>query len=115
MKKLCLIALLGFPIFGSLSAQQQSANPKLRVNPNSYIQTHGVLDSVVQYSYYSLNDSACLNKWEYVHDETIHHHQSMKYIWIPESKEWLLDYKHEYNYNDDGSPILQAHPSSLSM
>lgn len=65
MKRLFLIALLGFSIFGTLSAQQQSAIAKLRVNPNTYVQTHEVLDSLVQFSYYSLTDSARLNKWEY--------------------------------------------------
>lgn len=108
MKK-AIVLLLVFVIFPwPINAQEQSEISKLKSDPDHFPESHKVLDSVVQYTYSSF-DSSYLHRWEYLNDDLANNHKTTRYTWVPESKEWRLDYTYELEADDANMPIMLAH------
>lgn len=111
MKK-AIVLLLVFIVYivftWPINAQDQSEISKLKSDPDHFPESHKVLDSVVQYTCSSF-DSSYLHRWGYLNDDLANNHKATKYTWVPESKEWRLDYKYELEADDTDMPIMLAH------
>lgn len=110
MKKLIFISILIFFLAGIAFAQQQSEIPKLDINPDPFVETNKVIDSIVQYTYPEQNDSSFLHKWLYNHFKDGGSHEAVMYYWNPAFRAWSPPLgKYVYAFDPEGRLQVQSH------
>ncbi|MCX6223211.1 MAG: hypothetical protein NTV01_00400, partial [Bacteroidia bacterium] len=88
MKKLISLSIFALFLAVNAFAQQQSEIPKLDINPDPFVQTNKVIDSIYQYTYPAQNDSVFLHKWVYNHLKEGDVHEAVLYYWNPSFRAW---------------------------
>ncbi|MCX6224817.1 MAG: hypothetical protein NTV01_08740, partial [Bacteroidia bacterium] len=110
MNKLIFLTILILFLAGNSFAQQQSEIPKLDINPDPYVQTNKVIDSILQYTYPEQNDSSFLHKWVYIHHKEGDIHEAVMYYWYPAIRAWSPPRgKYVYGFDKEGRLQVQAH------
>jgi len=113
MNRLFIISVISLFVTGVSFGQADNEIPHLEMNPDHFILTEKVIDSIIQYAYSSPGDSTLLHKWEYLHKDN-NVHESVRYFWRTDLGEWSAPRnKYVFRFYNNGTLLLIEHYNYL--